>query len=133
MNKKKVFIIIGIVMIILLFGIFVYNFFKVKNAKVEVILVDNLEANFADTLKVSSFIESINGNILNDYIIDTKNLGKKTIKFEYVNNDKIMCENYENNSICYIKGKYDLDKVVLINKYLKQKIVMVIKQKKILL
>lgn len=98
MNKKKVFIIIGIVMIILLFGIFVYNFFKVKNAKVEVILVDNLEANFADTLKVSSFIESINGNILNDYIIDTKNLGKKTIKFEYVNNDKIMCENYENNS-----------------------------------
>lgn len=127
MNKKKVFIIIGIVMIILLFGIFLYNFFRVKNAKVGVILVDNLETNFADTLKVSSFIESINGNILNDYIIDTKSLGKKTIKFEYVNNDKIMCENYENNSTCYIEGEYDLDKVVLINKCLKQKIVMVIK------
>ena len=60
-------------------------------------------------------------------------MGKKTIKFEYVNNDKIMCENYENNSTCYIEGEYDLDKVVLINKYLKQEIVMVIKQKKILL
>ena len=98
-------------MIILLFVTFLYNFIGVKNAKVEVILVDNLKAKFADTLKVSSFIESINGNILNDYIIDTESLEKKTIKFEYVNNNKIMCENYENNSTCYIEGEYDLGKV----------------------
>ena len=92
MNKKKVIIIISIVVGILLLsigGYFLYKYIRVKNAKIEIKLTENLEAEFADTLKVSSFIESINGKIVDDYVIDTDKLGKKTINFEFVNEDGI--------------------------------------------
>ena len=92
MDKKKVIIIISIVVGILLIsigGYFLYRYIRVKTAKVEIKLVEKLEANFADTLRVSSFIESINGKIVDDYVIDTEKLGKKDINFEYVNDDGI--------------------------------------------
>lgn len=92
MNKKKIIIIISIVVGILLLstgGYFLYKYIRVKTAKVEVKLSEKLEANFADTLRVSSFIESINGKIVDDYVIDTDKLGKKTINFEFVNEDGI--------------------------------------------
>ena len=92
MDKKKVIIIISIVVGILLIsigGYFLYRYIRVKTAKVEIKLVENLEAEFADTLRVSSFIESINGKIVDDYVIDTEKLGKKDINFEYVNDDGI--------------------------------------------
>lgn len=92
MNKKKIIIIISIVVGLLLLstgGYFLYKYIRVKTAKVEVKLSEKLEANFADTLRVSSFIESINGKLLDDYVIDTDTLGKKTINFEFVNEDGI--------------------------------------------
>lgn len=92
MEKKKVIIIISLVVGILLLstsGYFLYKYIRVKTAKVEIKLVENLEAEFADTLRVSSFIESINGKIVDDYVIDTEKLGKKDINFEYVNDDGI--------------------------------------------
>ncbi len=92
MNKKKIIIIISIIVGILLLstgGYFLYRYIRVKTAKVEVKLSEKLEANFADTLRVSSFIESINGKIVDDYVIDTDTLGKKTINFEFVNEDGI--------------------------------------------
>ena len=92
MNKKKIIIIISIVVGILLLstgGYFLYKYIRIKTAKVEVKLSEKLEANFADTLRVSSFIESINGKIVDDYVIDTDKLGKKTINFEFVNEDGI--------------------------------------------
>ena len=92
MNKKKIIIIISIVVGLLLLstgGYFLYRYIRVKTAKVEIKLMENLEAEFADTLRVSSFIESINGKIVDDYVIDTDKLGKKTINFEFVNEDGI--------------------------------------------
>ncbi len=92
MNKKKIIVIISIIVGILLLstgGYFLYKYIRVKTAKVEVKLSEKLEANFADTLRVSSFIESINGKIVDDYVIDTDKLGKKTINFEFVNEDGI--------------------------------------------
>jgi len=38
---------------------------------------------------VSSFIKSINGKIIDDYIIDSDSLGKKNISFQYINTDNI--------------------------------------------
>ena len=67
MEKKKVIITISLVVEILLLsigGYFLYRYIRVKTAKVEIKLVENLDAEFADTLRVSSFIESINGKIL---------------------------------------------------------------------
>ena len=103
MKNKKLILIISIVVGIILLsvgGFLLYKYFEIKNAVVKVVLKDNLEANFADTLRVSSFIESINGKIVNDYYLNTDSLGKKKIDFEYINDDGIKIKyNYEINVV----------------------------------
>lgn len=101
-NKKLILIICIVVGIILLSvgGFLLYKYIEIKNAVVKVVLKDNLEADFADTLKVSSFIESINGKIVDDYYLNTDSLGKKKIDFEYINDDGIKIKyNYEINVV----------------------------------
>lgn len=101
-NKKLILIICIVVGIILLSvgGFLLYKYIEIKNAVVKVVLKDNLEADFADTLRVSSFIESINGKIVNDYYLNTDSLGKKKIDFEYINDDGIKIKyNYEINVV----------------------------------
>ena len=81
-------------------GFLLYKYIEIKNAVVKVVLKDNLEADFADTLRVSSFIESINGKIVDDYYLNTDSLGKKKIDFEYINDDGIKIKyNYEINVV----------------------------------
>lgn len=103
MKKKKLILIISIVVgiILLSVGVFLlYKYIEIKNAVVKVVLKDNLEADFADTLRVSSFIESINGKIVDDYYLNTDSLGKKKIDFEYINDDGIKIKyNYEINVV----------------------------------
>ena len=103
MKNKKLILIISIVVGIILLsvgGFLLYKYIEIKNAVVKVVLKDNLEANFADTLKVSSFIESINGKIVDDYYLNTDSLGKKKIDFEYINDDGIKIKyNYEINVV----------------------------------
>ena len=101
-NKKLILIICIVVGIILLSvgGFLLYKYIEIKNAVVKVVLKDNLEATFADTLRVSSFIESINGKIVDDYYLNTDSLGKKKIDFEYINDDGIKIKyNYEINVV----------------------------------
>lgn len=101
-NKKLILIICIVVGIILLSvgGFLLYKYIEIKNAVVKVVLKDNLEADFADTLRVSSFIESINGKIVDDYYLNTDSLGKKKIDFEYINDDGIKTKyNYEINVV----------------------------------
>lgn len=103
MKSKKLILIISIVVGIILLsvgGFLLYKYIEIKNAVVKVVLKDNLEADFADTLRVSSFIESINGKIVNDYYLNTDSLGKKKIDFEYINDDGIKIKyNYEINVV----------------------------------
>ena len=103
MKKKKLILIISIVVGIILLsvgGFLLYKYIEIKNAVVKVVLKDNLEADFADTLRVSSFIESINGKIVDDYYLNTDSLGKKKIDFEYINDDGIKIKyNYEINVV----------------------------------
>ena len=62
---------------------------QIKNAVIIVELKEDLNTEFLSDVKVSDFITNINGKIINDYKIDTKNIGKKEIKFEYINEDNI--------------------------------------------
>lgn len=89
--KKKILIpIIILVSILLIFGgIKLYSYLRIKYAKVEVDLVSDLTLEFNDKKKVSDYIESINGKIINDYTIDSSKLGKKTIDFKFINDDNI--------------------------------------------
>ena len=61
----------------------------IKNAKIEVTLKDNLVASFYSKVKVSDYIESINGTIVDDYFIDTEKIGDNKIEFEFVNDENI--------------------------------------------
>lgn len=92
MNRKKITIIICVligVIFLTLGGLFLYKYIRIKTAKIEITLVDSLDADFAGTYKVSSFIKSINGKIVNDYYIDTETLGQKFVEFEFINDDGI--------------------------------------------
>ena len=69
--------------------IFLIRFIRIKTAKIEVDLVSDLTAQFASDVKVSDYILSINGKLVEDNKIDTTKLGVKKIKFYFVNEDDI--------------------------------------------
>lgn len=66
-----------------------YQYLRIKNAKIEVTLQENREIEFYDTKRVSDFIKNINGKIVNDYVINSKKLGKQDIVFDFINHDGI--------------------------------------------
>lgn len=93
--KKKIIIIISIIVSIILI-ILIYNIYRIKTAKISITYKDELIADFASNVKVSSFIESINGKIIDDYTINTDTLGKKKIRYVYINDDGIkLKQSYE--------------------------------------
>ncbi len=61
----------------------------IKEAVIEVKLVDNLSIPFNEEVKVSDMISSINGKIIDDKYINTKSIGNKIVKFKYMNDDGI--------------------------------------------
>lgn len=90
-----------VVLIISFFGLGVY-FYKYKNRedkpKLEVdntlfVLKEDLTIDFLSEVKVSDFISQINGEILDDFVINTNELGEVLVEFEYENNGK----SYEGN------------------------------------
>ena len=87
MNKKlKVFIIIILLLLVLsglsYGGYKLYWYIRIKTAKIEVTLKDNLTLEFTESAKVSDFITSINGKITDDYEIDSTKVGKQNIEFK---------------------------------------------------
>lgn len=101
LNKKNIIIIICFLVIIIGIGsYFLINYLRVKNAVIKVTLDDTLETEFLSDVKVSDFISDINGTIVDDYVIDTTDIGKKKIEFEYINDDNIKVKyNYEINIV----------------------------------
>lgn len=101
LTKKNIIIIICFLVIIIGIGsYFLINYLRVKNAVIKVTLDDTLETEFLSDVKVSDFISDINGTIVDDYVIDTTDIGKKKIEFEYINDDNIKVKyNYEINVV----------------------------------
>ena len=99
---KRIKIIIVVVLSIMgIIGIVcLYNYIRIKTAKIEVTLVKDRKVEFNSDVKVSDYIRSINGKIEKDRKIDTTTLGKKIIKFSYINDDKIK-----------VKYQYDIEVV----------------------
>ena len=90
MKKRYIILMLLIFVITFLASLFLgFNYFKIKNAKVRLILNKNLNVEFNDNKKISDFIKSINGKIINDKKIDTTSLGKKNIKFTFINQENI--------------------------------------------
>ena len=89
---KKYIINGSIVLILLISGFFVYRYLRVKYAKVEITLKEDMTTEFLSAVKVSDFIVDLNGEIIDDYEIDTTTVGKQKIEFKYVNEDNIELE-----------------------------------------
>lgn len=90
--KKKILIIVVALLLIIGLGVgihFLHKEEKIKNAIIEITYNDNLTTEFLSEVTVSSFITSINGKIVDDYIIDTTKIGEKEINYEYINDDNI--------------------------------------------
>ncbi len=91
------YLMIGLFICVLLLGIYLginkYLKYKeqerIKNAIVKIEFIDPLEVKFNSDILLSDLIKSINGDILNDFNIDTSVVGKKEIKFEYINEENI--------------------------------------------
>lgn len=93
---KKIVILLVILIILGVSGAFYHNYREakkqeelIKNAKIEISTIDNLNIEFLTKLKVSDLITSINGKIVDDYVIDTKKVGKKSVDFIFINDDNI--------------------------------------------
>lgn len=118
MKKKILLPIILLVSILLIFlGFKLYSYLRIKYAKVEVELVKNMTLEFNEKKKVSDYIKSINGKIINDYIIDSSKLGNKKVCFKFVNDDNIKLDySYDINvvdtvpPVIWINNVYTLKK-----------------------
>ena len=87
-NKVR-FTIFLIVVFLISIGIYKgYQALRIKFAKVEVELVDDLEVSFYSNVNLSSFIRKINGTF-KDQKINTEKLGEQEITFSYINNEQI--------------------------------------------
>ncbi len=80
---------IVIIILILVIGIFLYHYIRIKTAKIAIRLADNLTAEFNSEVRVSDFISSINGKIIDNYKIKTTKLGSKKVEFKFINDEKI--------------------------------------------
>ena len=89
---KKYIIIGSIIIILLVGGFFTWHYLRVKNAKIEIVLKDDLDIEFLSDAKVSDFIESINGEIIDDKKIDTTKVGTQEVVFKFINEDNIELE-----------------------------------------
>lgn len=119
--KKKLIIVVCLVLIFLGLGIFggikLYSYLRIKNAKIEVVLEDDLNIKFNTDAKVSDKIISINGKLLNDYTIDTTKIGPQTLKFDFINDDGVKVS-YEYNieviddvpPVIWVSGSYSVKK-----------------------
>ncbi len=86
---KKVIIIIAIILLIAIVGISTWIYLDIEENKrldrESVTLKENLTIEFGKEAKISDFIASLNGTLIEDSKIDTESIGDKLISFEYKN------------------------------------------------
>lgn len=92
MNKK---VLIGIVLVIVIaiIGISAFAIIKIEEDRklemeedaVALTLKDKLDTEFLSKVKVSDFILNLNGNLIDDYYIDTTSIGEKETQIQYTN------------------------------------------------
>ena len=95
-KEVKAIVILSIITILIIGGVFAYKKYqeyleaeRIKNAIVKINYIDPLEVEFNSEVKLSDLITSINGKLLDDYIIDTSIVGNKELSYKYINEEDI--------------------------------------------
>ncbi len=85
--RKKVTIIASIIILVIAVAVGIFIFIDKQNEKKEdavaLTLKDNLTVEFGSKVKVADFIEELQGNLIEDNLVDTGKLGKVTVNFNY--------------------------------------------------
>lgn len=116
--KKIILILIIIVILIISLYILIMKGIEKKEDERALQLKEDLNAEFLDSVKVSDFIENLEGTLIDDYYIETNTLGEKEVSFKYYNKrnktktksfkinviDTIMPEIFMSDSISVAKG-----------------------------
>lgn len=92
----NVVLVVGIILVVVglsMLGIQEYKDYKeqerIKNAIIKVELVNNLNIPINNEIHVMDLISNINGNIIDNYKIDTTELGIKDVTFKFINEENI--------------------------------------------
>ena len=78
-----------IIFFFILLVLSIYNKYRIRHALVYVQLQDNLDIEVYSKIKTSDLIRKLNGDLIEDHDINTTQLGKKEINFEYINEENI--------------------------------------------
>ena len=73
-NIKKTITIISSLIIVIILSLFLYNDYRFKHAKIEVKTIENLNIEVHSEVKLKDLIKSINGKLIKNKTINTKNL-----------------------------------------------------------
>lgn len=74
-----------IILIIFLISIISITFSYCYNSKDEIIFKSDLNCKFREKIYVSDFISKLDGELIEDYLIDTNKVGEKNIEIKYKN------------------------------------------------
>ena len=101
--KKKIIIILVLILIIILgIGFWIYHIDQ-ENKRIDreaLTLKEDLTIKFGEKAKVSDFIANLNGELIDDYEIDTERLGTIKVSLDYINiKNKKRTKEYEIKTI----------------------------------
>ena len=84
---KKIYILLIIAIFIIAIGVGIFIFIDKQKEKQEdavaLTLKDNLTVEFDSKVKVSDFIENLQGELIDDFEVDTGKVGTQTVNFDY--------------------------------------------------
>lgn len=92
----KIILVLFLIIVLVVGGIYGYRKYqeyleeeRIKNAIIKIDFIDPLEVEFNKEIKLSDLIVSINGDLIDDFKIDTSIVGTKEINFKYINEEEI--------------------------------------------
>lgn len=96
MKEKKLIIALSVILVVFILSLGIFLAWRkihrenlIKNATIIVELKEDRNVPFDSKAKLSDFIVDLNGELCEDFSIDTTELGTKKIEFKYVNEENI--------------------------------------------
>ena len=84
MKQKNFLIVVFSFLFVLLFAFVILFMIHVKKTDA-IVLKKKLSCQFGDVVYVSDFVSDLDGEIIDDYLVDTSSIGKKRVEVQFKN------------------------------------------------